>query len=215
MDHMPSLHRCTRLLQATALLGVALVSTGCAALFGHARLTPQQHWWLVRDSVVVALDSGRYDAAGRSLSSFTAQHPNTPYAADAMFWRALLRLDPRNAGGSTDAAIVFLDSASMMPALAERHAQIAQARRLARQIDDMNRRNAQLTQEIARAREIATGAAAAQRAQGAGDRSESQSNLGDEVRRLREELAKATADRDRANAELQRVRQRLTRPARP
>jgi len=196
-------------MRGAVLLLATLVLTGCAGLFGRQRLSPQLHWMRVRDSLVVALDSGRYDAANRMLATFSAANAGSPYAADAMYWRAMLHLDPRNGGASPVTALALLDTAAMQPAFIERHAEIALARRLARQVHELATRNEQLTQEIARAREIAAGAQ--QRAQG--ERApEPQRNLGDEVQRLREELSKAVADRDRANAELARVRRRLARP---
>lgn len=178
-------------------------------MFGRSRITPQAHWMIVRDSLVVAMDSGRYDAANRMLASFSAANAGSPYAADAMYWRAMLHLDPRNGGANAATAIALLDTAATRPAFVERHAEIALARRVARQLGELTQRNEQLAQEIAKARDIAAGTQ--QRAPG--ERTpEPQRALGEEVQRLREELAKAVADRDRAQAELERVRRRLARP---
>lgn len=210
---MPATNRSARAVRTILLLVAVLASSGCASMFRAQRLSPEQHWMIVRDSAIVAMDSGRYDAAGRMLANFQVQRARTPQAADAAYWRAMLLLDPRNGGGKPMTALAVLDSASMMSAFAERHAAIAVARRVARNLVDVNTRSEQLTQEIAKAREIAAGA----QQHPAGERTAEpqRSNLAEEVQRLREELTKANAERDRANAELQRVRRRLTTPGRP
>ena len=57
-----------------------------------------------------AADGGRYVDADRALTTFAEQYAGSPEAAEAMYWRAVLLLDPANKDGSTKAAAQTLDA---------------------------------------------------------------------------------------------------------
>src|ERR1043165_4782294 len=52
---------------------------------------------------------GRFATADKLLADFTVRFAATPEAAESMYWRAIYKLDPSNAGGSPHDAVVLLD----------------------------------------------------------------------------------------------------------
>jgi septin family protein len=121
--------------------------------------------------------------------------PNCEASADSLYWRAVYNLDPSNKGGTLDSAIAFLDAYLAPPG--KPHAkEAAVLRSLARNSQQLARLDAALQQARANA-----------------DRPrerESDSKARDEesikeIQRLKDELAKATA-------ELERIKKRLAEP---
>jgi hypothetical protein len=53
--------------------------------------------------------AGRFGVADKILSDYAARYPATSEAADAMYWRALYRLDPANPNASPREAAQLLD----------------------------------------------------------------------------------------------------------
>ena len=104
-----------------AVLGAALIGmsvTACATP-GRRRVAPD-------DAAVVAaagaaswattllaaqrdVERGRHAEADRALREFAERAPGSPEAADAMYWRALVMLDPASRAGSTREAGALLE----------------------------------------------------------------------------------------------------------
>ncbi len=130
--------------------------------------------------------SGRYAVADRVLAEYTTRNPASPDAAEAMYWRALYKLDPANQGASTREAITMLDSylgASGAPHRAEALA----LRRIAVAMES-------------RAVPAVGAVVTPPKTDVAPDKAKD-----DEIQRLKDELA-------RANAELERIKRRLAQP---
>lgn len=130
---------------------------------------------------------GRYGVADRILSDYAARYPATSEAADAMYWRALYRLDPANPNASAHEAALLLDS--YIATKTGTHRMDAPAlRRLAGALE---------TRAIVAANSPVTPRSEPLKPE---DRSKDE-----ELQRVKDELAKA-------NAELERIKRRLAQP---
>ncbi len=70
----------------------------------------QAKWAATLSDVKADVASARYSAADSSISAFIDAHPGTPQSAEALFWRAVLKLDPANSTGSAREAMVAVDA---------------------------------------------------------------------------------------------------------
>lgn len=70
----------------------------------------QAKWAATLSDVKADVASARYTAADSSISNFLETHPGTPQSAEALFWRAVLKLDPANRTGSAREALVAVDA---------------------------------------------------------------------------------------------------------
>jgi hypothetical protein len=181
----------TTLRSVGRLTGMAALSLagGCAYLRA-ANATPEpmegQLTATLRqaDQEAVAL---RFGVADRLLAEFAESHVGAPEAVETAFWRAVFKLDTANQTGSRRDALALLDGYLTAPtAVAHRGAALA-LRRAASE----------------RPVVVAPGPTTpATPSTAPSPRSEANA---EEVQRLREELAKA-------NAELERIRKRLSQP---
>ncbi len=131
--------------------------------------------------------AGRYGVADRLLTDYSARYPSTSEAADALYWRALYRLDPANPNASPREAVQLLDS--YIATNSGTHKSDAQAlRRVASALE---------ARATASANSTTTSRIEAPKSE---DKSKDE-----ELQRVREELAKA-------NAELERIKRRLAQP---
>lgn len=131
---------------------------------------------------------GRYGVADRLLVDFAARYPASAEASEALYWRALYKLDPANASGSSREAAALLDSY-----LAGGHgARFMEAQALRRIVGALETRAAAST--------VGTPAPGEKPRTAADDKAKD-----DELQRVKEELAKA-------NAELERIKRRLAKP---
>ena len=148
----------------------------------------------VLDSARAAAARGAHARADTALERFCARFAGTPAAAEAVYWRALLRLDPDNAAVATGDAVRALDAYNGIGGAPPRTYETAIFRRLLAQLDSLRatvaaqRREAalQVPRDSLRSREQA---------------------LQLEIDQLRAEL-------ERVTAELARVRRRLAPPGR-
>lgn len=132
--------------------------------------------------------AGRYGIADKLLSDYAARYPATTEAADAMYWRALYRLDPGNLNSSPREAVQLLDG--YIASNNGTHKSDAQAlRRVASAIDARAIAAANSTSVLPKTDPLKPD-----------DRTKDE-----ELQRVREELAKA-------NAELERIKRRLAQP---
>ena len=131
--------------------------------------------------------AGRYGVADKLLADYSARYPGSADAADAMYWRALYKLDPANQSAAPRDALVLLDS--YLSTIATDH-----------------RPEAQTLRRVAAALEARAAAAATAAVPPKVDPPKAEDKAKDEeLQRVRDELAKA-------NAELERIKRRLAQP---
>lgn len=176
----------------TRVAGVAaLYAAGGCAQLRAANATPQpmegQLAATLRQADQEAL-ALRFGVADRLLSEFAETHAGTPEAVESVFWRAVFKLDTANQTATRRDAVVLLDGyLNGSTVVAHRGAALALRRAAA-----VERTVVTVPGPSAPA---APGSAPSARADVSPE----------EVQRLREELAKA-------NAELDRIRKRLSQP---
>ena len=185
---------CTIRLRA-ALAGLILAA-GCSRLLaanassaapmeGELTTTLQQ-----AEREVIA---SRFGVADRLLIDFAEGHANAPEAVETSYWRAVFKLDPLNLTARPRDAAVLLDDYLNAPVTIAHRGAATTLRRAAMALD----RPAQPIQPASSAASGSTAPAAAAPAD-AKARDE-------EMQRLKDELAKA-------NAELERIKKRLSQP---
>lgn len=131
--------------------------------------------------------AGRYGVADKLLADYSTKYPTSADAAEAMYWRALYKLDPANQTATPHDAVVLLDS-YLATAQSTHRAEAQTLRRVAAALE-------------ARAAAVASGAT-----QPKTDPPKVDDKAKDEeLQRLKDELAKA-------NAELERIKRRLAQP---
>lgn len=106
-----------RLRAGTVALLAALALGGCASGREPAITQPlpqepttSARWTAALGQTVSLLEAGRYADADSGLAGFASRWAGTPEAADALYWRALLRLDPANPGATARDALVAIDA---------------------------------------------------------------------------------------------------------
>lgn len=95
-----------------------LLTTACTGSRQTTPTTPvpldppalEAQWAATLTDVRTDIGRGRYAAADSAITSFLERHPGTPQSADALFWRAVIRLDPANEAGSPREALVAADA---------------------------------------------------------------------------------------------------------
>lgn len=134
--------------------------------------------------------AGRHAIADKALADYALRYPASGDAAEANFWRALYKLDPANASGTSRDAGALLDSYLASPAIARR----TEALTLRRLVT------------VLESRSPASTTAGPSGMLAKSELSKAEDSVKDaEIVRLKEELA-------RANAELERIRRRLAQP---
>ena len=179
-----------------AALALALVLAGCrgpAAPPAVVTPTPEPTaaWPAALETVQALVANGRHADADSALADFSARHLGTPQSTEALYWRALVRLDPANAEATPRDALAALDAYLAGGAALPRYQEALVLRRTATLLDGARRvpsiagpDTTSVAEPIAPERLRATQ---------------------DTVRALREELA-------RTQAELERIRRRLRPP---
>jgi len=133
------------------------------------------------------------------MVGFARSYPNSSEALETRYWRALFRLDPANPHESVPSALAELDAYLSDPRPREHVAEAAALKRVALAMDGLNHT-------------AALALAQAKDAKGQAETKTDPGKPGDapvpadtEIKRLKDELAKA-------NAELERIRRRLAVP---
>ena len=167
-----------------ALVVVLGACTSAQPRLAEPAPTPRSEWasWLVQASQEAS--SGNYAIADKLLSDYGVRYPASPEAAEAMYWRALYKLDPGNPMAAPRDASVLLDGYISSGITAHR-AEAQTLRRVATSLEAQTR---------------ATVPAVKPDVVKADDKAREE-----ELARLREELG-------RANAELERIKRRLAQP---
>ncbi len=185
---------CTIRLRA-ALAGLILAA-GCSRLLaanaspaapmeGQLTTTLQQ-----AEREVIA---SRFGVADRLLIDFAEGHANTPEAVETSYWRAVFKLDPLNLTARPRDAAVLLDDYLNAPVTIAHRGAATVLRRAAMALD----RPAMPSQPLS---SVAAGSTAPAAAAPADAKARDE-----EMQRLKDELAKA-------NAELERIKKRLSQP---
>jgi hypothetical protein len=177
--------------RSAAILSCAALAA-CAT--GHARVTDPVEVARAEWATALAIASqessaGRHAIADKALADYAARYPASGDAAEANFWRALYKLDPANASGTTREAAQLLDSYLALPMIARR----TEALTLRRLVTALENRPAPGN---------ASSSATPPRTDPAKPEDKAKD---DEIARLKEEL-------NRANAELERIKRRLAQP---
>ena len=171
-----------------AALVIAVAVSACTTAqprLAEPSPAPRSEWnaWLLQASQEATV--GNYSTADRLLADYGARYPATPEAAEAMYWRALYKMDPSNTASAPKDASVLLDGY-----LASGTA--------------THRAEAQTLRRVASALEAAKVTAPSTTAKPEVVKPDDKARE-EEMGRLRDELA-------RANAELERIKRRLAQP---
>ena len=166
-----------------------LAAGACAARPGRETPVGAQQAWL--DAFIEAqqlAEEGRVSGADSALARFVVRHPDSPEATETLYWRAILALDPAHATAGPADAVRMLD-AYLATTTPTTHAMEASSlRRTARALDSLGR---SLTSARAAADSASMKAAAPANPE--------------EMQKLKDELT-------RTQAELERIRRRLSNP---
>jgi hypothetical protein len=194
---------------ASTALCIAL-SSGCISVHRPRFMEPsiKRDWDNTLFLARVRAAEGKFAAADTILARFATEYPGTRQASETAYWRALYDLDPSNHGGSFRSAISSLDTYMAAGGPHEHAVEAATLRRIAGHMDELNKLAASALAEArdtsTAARVTATDIRAEVKPPAAGDVGiPTASDV--EIKRLKDELAKA-------NAELERIRRRLAQP---
>jgi pyruvate/2-oxoglutarate dehydrogenase complex dihydrolipoamide acyltransferase (E2) component len=194
----------------TLLLIPLIAAAACNPRPVFLQPRPQREWPATLQAAKVAAREGRYADADTLLARFAADNAASYEAREALYWRALLLVDPANRQGSPADALRAINQYFANGSTAEAYDEATVLRRVVQHTDSLTRALAQARRLIAEAQEAAAEPApaepatpAAQPAQPSRQTTRENRNLVEEVRRLRDELSKA-------RSELERVRRRLS-----
>lgn len=191
------------MLALTIALQSACVSVHAPSFMEPA---PRREWAPTLTEAQFQVSEGNFDAADSVLTKFEARYPGTPEAIESKYWRALVRMDPSNPHASMSNAMQTLDSYLAEPRAKQHVREAAALKRVAAQLDTLNKVVA-----LAQApKEPSPGVARPQpdlRVDVSRPAADPSIAADLEIKRLKDELAKATA-------ELERIRKRLAQPPR-
>jgi hypothetical protein len=182
-----------------ALVPVLALALGCVMRSPQPlAVSATQDWVQTLSFAQQSVSAGRFAAADSALAAFATRSGNTPEAREVYYWRALYLLDPANRAPDPRAAVRLLDAYLGDSTVVTYRAEARVLRALAISVDS-----------LAQAAQTAQATAAELRSS-ATERTPStrEEELQKEVQRLRDSLV-------RANADLDRIRRRLTAPKRP
>lgn len=174
-----------------AAILLVLAIAGCAHVQHSSAPTVSEQWDATLSKARIAADSGKYDAADKTLADFIAANKDSHEATEAIFWRGLYKVDPNNKYGSLSAGISSLD-AYLASDSAQWHVSVAK----------VLRRTAALAQSLKLATSPSQQPTTTTSPTVDKDAMKSRD---EEIASLREQLAKL-------NAELDRIKKRLANP---
>jgi outer membrane protein assembly factor BamD (BamD/ComL family) len=166
---------------------------------------PQREWKVVLPAAQFRVSEGKFDVADSLLQDFASRYPGTTEAAETAYWRALIRMDPSNQHGSLQTAVTSLDTYLADRQSREHIREAAALRRVAIQLDGLNKATAALPRDLAANSPNTKPQPGDLRVDLARPATEMSPYAEAEIKRLKDELAKATA-------ELERIRKRLAQP---
>jgi hypothetical protein len=195
-------------MRGTVLWTVLLV--GCAGRYGYTTSDPARRWPATRVAAESLAAAGKYAAADSVLDQFHADHAGTAEGAEALYWKAMLALDPSNIGANPRSAMAALDTFEQAPNNDEHLTEAHILRRVAVLVGSIQR----LTEQAASQSDstAAADSAAAKSARAAGDSRVRSKD--EEIARLRSELETTRAELEKTKDELERIKKRLATPPR-
>jgi hypothetical protein len=192
-----------------SLVGTQALSA-CVSLHAPAFTMPssERAWPNALATARARAGESKFDAADSVLVEFATRYPNTPEALETAYWRAVLKIDPSNSHASFAGAIALLDAYLADPRLRPHVVEAQSLRRVAAHLEGLNKLAASAMAQAKDASSTAANAkaqAADANARADAAKSEPPPSAEVEIKRLKDELAKA-------NAELDRIRKRLSQP---
>jgi TolA-binding protein len=188
-----------------AVAATLVLVSGC--ITGRSTLGPMAlgDWpTLLGRSQQAALER-RYADAEQMLAEFAQRYPDTREATETLYWRALYRLDPGNRDASIPTALASLDSYLRSEIGIAHRLEAETLQRLGRTVESLGR----VVGTMAGATASSTSSATPASSSATSERNATELRAKDaEIQRLKDELAKA-------NDELERIKRRLTAPAKP
>jgi len=194
------------------VIGMALVASASCASVTPQRFfepAPARDWQGTLQTARDDAAAGRFVSADSVLAAFDGHYPGSPEAVETRYWRAVFDLDPTNTVGSTTAGLSLLD-AYIGDTRARAHVVEARSlRAVAFAMDSLRRYAAAVSEALQSA---APAASSPHLSESRGDVTTASTKTteadAEEIRRLRDELAKA-------NEELERIKKRLAAPTKP
>jgi hypothetical protein len=192
-------------------LAIALAlqsAASCVSIHAPSFLqpAPEREWPQTLSMAQFRVSEGKFDAADTVLADFAARYRGTPEALESLYWRALVRMDPSNPHASLHDAMASLDVYLADPRAHDHLREAAALRRVAVQLDDMQKAVANVSSLSKDPSAIASNSRPGSDFRLDLARPTMEASAADaEIKRLKEELAKATA-------ELERIRKRLAQP---
>jgi hypothetical protein len=181
-------------------MAAAVAAGGCNRVL-HPNPTPvaDREWPQTLASAQERAGRGEFDAADSLLGQFVRRHPASHGAVESVFWQAMFRLDPSNRNGSLTVGLSTLDAYLANPGPHDHASEALTMRRVAAQLDAANR--------LAASASVAVREPVAAPTKPTTETRSDQPPPGTdaEIKRLKDELAKA-------NAELERIKRRLAQP---
>jgi hypothetical protein len=175
-------------------LGLIITASACAHFQRTKAPSIQQEWMTTLASAQRAADSGKYDAAEKTLVTFANTHPRTIEAREIAFWRALYLMDPQNKAGSLAAGVSGMDAYLADDSTTWYRAEATILKRTASLAQALKLGSAAAVTATAPATSTSTGVDPA-----------TLKTRDEEIASLRDQLAKV-------NAELDRIKKRLANP---
>jgi hypothetical protein len=192
-----------------AIVSLTLLFAAACASLVPGRVTPASEWKHTLDIALRQANQGHFEAADSTLANFASTHAGSNEALETAYWRAVFKLDPSNRAASVPQAIASLDGYLMDNRPRQHITEATTLRRAAAQLEALNRLAATASSQAREAASSAANAKAAAseaRADARAANADASSDAKDaEIKRLRDELAKA-------NTELERIRKRLGNP---
>lgn len=162
-------------------------------------LAPTLDWITAFSEAQGAAEDRKFDQADAVLADFIKLRKGTAEAREAAYWRAVYLLDPKNRASNPRQAALYLDEYLADPPAPANASQARALRGMAVTVDSLD--------EAVRAAKQRPPPEAGEPNKSAPDTGREQ-ELQKEVDRLKEQL-------DKANAELDRIKKRLTAPRPP
>jgi hypothetical protein len=195
-------------LSLAVAVAVSLVIGACARF--RTGPTPES-WPALLAGAQAHAASGDFVTADTMLAGYAMRHPGAHESLETAYWRALFKLDPSNPNVSMPQVLSELDAYLRDPRPRDHLVEATTLRRTAAQIDRLNKaaeaaaaREKDATKDAANAKAAAADAKADAKTADANANAASDAKDA-EIKRLKEELAKA-------NTELERIRKRLATP---
>jgi hypothetical protein len=191
-----------RVLPSVTALALA-VTGGCGARSMILGPSPAREWPATLAFAQEATARGRFDQADSALAAFADAHRGSTEALETAYWRAVFLLDPANRAGSLNAAMASLDGYLADRRTRPHLVEAASLRRIAGQMDVLTKVAANSAMQSDKPRDVAS--TGSTRTGESKSESTSSPSEAAEIKRLKDELAKA-------NAELERIKRRLATP---